>query len=180
MKWMVCGAFLGMASFSQISAQTPLDVKTGEWETTTTSQGMGGAMPALPPGMLDKLPPEQRAKMEERMKAMSGPSTRTSKSCVTKENLANAFQSKDVPASCKYSFTTSTRSKQEGTVSCETERAKSNGTFSFEAIDSGHAKGQIKTTTTMAGREGQGMNLALTFDSKWVGPVCAEEKGKGK
>src|SRR5882724_1490051 len=47
----------------------PLDVKTGLWETTTTNTH-SGEMP-LPAELLDRLTPEQRARMEARMKANS-------------------------------------------------------------------------------------------------------------
>ena len=46
---------------------TPLDVKLGQWESTLTTESNG--LPPIPPEVLDRLSPEQRAKMEERMKA---------------------------------------------------------------------------------------------------------------
>src|SRR5215831_17213660 len=64
----------------------PMDVKTGEWETTVTMQMGGlqaaGKMPAIPPEQLSKMPPEQRARIESAMKALGGaPTTTTSKNC---------------------------------------------------------------------------------------------------
>ncbi|HTE88846.1 MAG TPA: hypothetical protein VK639_07845 [Terriglobales bacterium] len=47
----------------------PLNVKTGLWETTTT-RITSGEIP-IPAEMLARLTPEQRAKMEARMKANS-------------------------------------------------------------------------------------------------------------
>lgn len=51
---------------------TPLDVKLGQWETTSTTNTTGIAM-AILPDVLDKLLPDQRAKIEERIKASQGP-----------------------------------------------------------------------------------------------------------
>ncbi|HEY1242524.1 MAG TPA: hypothetical protein VGF16_18310, partial [Bryobacteraceae bacterium] len=65
----------------------PMDVKTGLWESTMTNQ-MSGQMP-IPAEALAKLTPEQRARIEQAMKARAsqGPKTSTNRSCVTKEQL---------------------------------------------------------------------------------------------
>ncbi len=70
---------------------TPLNVKTGEWESTMTNE-TSGQMP-IPQEMLDKMTPEQRARMEAAMKArgMQGPRTIVNKQCVKKEDLDKPF-----------------------------------------------------------------------------------------
>ena len=70
---------------------TPLDVKLGQWESTMTSETTG--LPPIPQELLDRLPPEQRAKMEERLKANAskGPKTTVNKSCLKKEDLDKAL-----------------------------------------------------------------------------------------
>src|SRR5690348_14518665 len=67
----------------------PMNVKPGLWETTTTIT-VAGEMP-IPAEVLNRLTPEQRARMEARMKANSSghTNTNTHKSCVTKEDLEN-------------------------------------------------------------------------------------------
>ena len=50
-----------------VAQNTPLNVKTGEWEATITNE-TSGQMP-IPQEMIDKMTPEQRAKMEAMMKA---------------------------------------------------------------------------------------------------------------
>ncbi len=61
------------------------NMKTGAWEVTYTSVRTGML---LPPEMLERLPPERRAKMEEAMKARSGqPMTRVHKGCITQRDL---------------------------------------------------------------------------------------------
>jgi len=55
------------------SGQSPLNVKPGEWESTI-SNDTRGQLP-VPQEMIDKMSPEQRAKMEAMMKArgLGGP-----------------------------------------------------------------------------------------------------------
>src|SRR5579872_2042775 len=69
------------ASVVRAADPVPLDVKTGQWEATVTSQitGLPQARPQLSPDQLAKLPPEQRAKVEAMM--AGGAHTSTSKSC---------------------------------------------------------------------------------------------------
>ena len=85
----------------------PLDMKTGEWEYTVTTQ-MGGMtpagapkqMPQIPPEQLAKMPPDVRAKVEAQLKqaqaVMNGqPTTTTNKNCVKKEDpgsIENCFK----------------------------------------------------------------------------------------
>ena len=66
----------------------PLNVKLGLWEMNTTTKS-GGEMP-ISPELLNKLTPEQRAKLEESMKAHSGAheTTNTYKTCLTKEKMS--------------------------------------------------------------------------------------------
>src|SRR5689334_10995600 len=65
----------------------PLNVKLGLWETTSTITTKGQV--PVSDEMLSRLTPEQRARVEERMKAQAGDrtTTHTYKSCLTKEKL---------------------------------------------------------------------------------------------
>ena len=45
----------------------PLDVKTGQWESTMTGQTTG--MPPIPDDVLNRMTPEQRAKIQAAMQA---------------------------------------------------------------------------------------------------------------
>jgi Protein of unknown function (DUF3617) len=98
-------------------AQTPLNVKTGEWESTLTNETTG-QMP-IPQEMIDKMTPEQRAKMEAMMKArgMQGPRTTVTKHCVKKEDLDKPFGNDN--KSCKQNIVTSSATKQEIHLECD-------------------------------------------------------------
>src|SRR5581483_11215497 len=70
---------LGSAAWGE---KLPFNVKTGLWETTST-------LP-MSPELLAKLTPEQRARVEAALKGEANngkPTTRTYKSCLTKEQL---------------------------------------------------------------------------------------------
>jgi hypothetical protein len=170
-----------------VLAQTTLDLKTGEWETTTVTQSSGlGGLATLPPGLLDKMPPEQRAAFEQRMKAAQAPHTTTRRHCTTKEDLAKGFHPPNERENCQYTIKTSTRTKQEMVVACQSDKMKTNGMFQVEAIDTGNVKGTMQMTSVLGnvgggevkGLAGQTANMSFSFTSKWIGPVCSESAKK--
>jgi hypothetical protein len=145
----------------------PLNVKLGLWETTHTTT-MSGEMP-IPPEMLAKLTPEQRAKMEERMKANSAgrTTTSTSKSCLTKEKLEQAPFS-DRGKECAPTILTSTSSNAVIKFTCDMSGMKMSGTINVEALTPENVKGSAQTTAT----GNHTMNVNATFTSKWLGSSC--------
>ena len=148
---------------------TPLNVKTGEWESTMTNETTG-QMP-IPQELLDKMTPEQRAKMEAAMKArgMQGPRTIVNKHCVKKEDLDKPFANEN--KGCKQTIVTSSSSKQEVHMECEVGGGKQVGTLKLEASDSSTVKGSMQMTASNGGRT---MNVNSTFSAKWLGPACTE------
>src|SRR5208283_3141677 len=58
----------------------PMDVKLGLWETTMTNQTDISSM--IPPEVLSKMTPEQRAQMEAAVNGRGGPRTNVSKHCI--------------------------------------------------------------------------------------------------
>ncbi len=109
---------------SGLIAGQGLNVKTGQWDTTTTiNLGGGAGAPALPPGALDRLPPDQRARIGAQLKASQG-RTSTSTRCVTKEDVAKGFQPANLPTTCRYNLTVSTATQQKMTVTCDTDKGK--------------------------------------------------------
>jgi hypothetical protein len=148
---------------------TPLNVKTGEWESTMTNETTG-QMP-IPQEMLDKMTPEQRAKMEAMMKArgMQGPRTTINKHCVKKEDLDKPFANEN--KACKQTVLTSSATKQEVHMECEVGGGKQVGTLKLEAPDSSTVKGSMQMAASNGGRT---MNVNSIFSAKWLGPACTE------
>ena len=169
-------SILGAALAAGLTSAQSINVKPGQWETTTNMSAPGGApaMPQLPPGALDRLPPEQRAKIEAQLKAAGGPRTNTSTGCVTADDVAKGFKPGNMPAYCSYNLTVSTAKQQKMNVTCSTDKVQTTGTVQVDIVDSENVKGQIQMATTTPA--GQTMNTNMTFTSKWVGATCTEKK----
>lgn len=149
----------------------PMNVKTGQWETTVTGQMTG--MPAIPPEALARMTPEQRAKLESAMGGL-GAKPMVSTNCRTKEKLAQAWSTGQAAMkSCTTTLLTSTSSKQEVHVECDREGRKTSGTIKVEAVDSEHIRGSFQMTA--AGDGNHTMNMNYTFTEKWLGAACTEK-----
>lgn len=147
-----------------------LNVKPGQWEATVTSQMTG--LPPIPPEVLDKLTPEQRQMMEQRMKGNQTPRTQTSKSCITKEQIEKGFDLGNNDQSCTRTVISSTSSKQELKIECSNGNNKSTGTVRIEASSSESVKGSMQMTMSGGGRS---MNMSNSFTAKWLGPACEKD-----
>jgi len=152
-------------------AVEPLNVKLGQWETTTTTQTAG--LPPIPQEIMDKMTPEQRAMMEQRMKGNGTARTITNKSCMTKDDLDKAMKLGADEQGCSRTVITSTSTRQEIKVECNREGAKAAGTVKIEATSSDTVKGSMQMAVTTNGHT---MNVNNSFTSKWLGPVCEKEK----
>src|SRR6266480_4300901 len=124
---------VAMAGAALLPAQK-IDVKTGLWETTTTTESSG--MPSMPGMDLSKLPPEKRGQIEAMVKARQakGPQVHTSRNCVTQDQLSKQlFQdNKEEPANCKRTIVSSTSSTQDVKIECTGAR-KMSGEAKFTA-----------------------------------------------
>lgn len=152
-------------------AQT-LDVKTGLWETTVTSEMSG--MPGID---TSKMTPEQRARIEAALKGRGGrgPSTSVVRTCMTKEKLDKmAFHemAQNSNPSCKTSVVSSSRSVVDMKMECSGPR-KSTGTMHFEAASRESMKGTVKLAT---GDETHPMTINLSMTGKWLGDDCGDVK----
>jgi hypothetical protein len=156
------------------AALQPLNIKPGLWEQTLNST-VAGEMP-IPAEMLNRLTPEQRARMEERMKANSAAHARTTtdKHCISKEDLQkNKFLNLDRSKECTPTITASTSTSAKGKMSCESEGMKMTGALEILAPDSEHVNGSWHATTNGGGHT---MNVDSTFTSTWLGSSCGNVK----
>ncbi|HTS06031.1 MAG TPA: DUF3617 domain-containing protein [Candidatus Eisenbacteria bacterium] len=145
----------------------PLNVKPGLWETTVTHK-VAGEMP-IPPGMLDKLSAEQRARLEQRMKSNPAGSTSTSKSCVTKQDLEKSPDFGEGKGECTYTIQTSTSTEAKGKYSCVTEGMNATGALDIVVVDQGNVKGTSHGTVSGSGHD---LQFDSSFTSKWVSANC--------
>jgi hypothetical protein len=173
MRTTLCGLIL-LISVAVLAATKlqPLNVKVGLWEvsqTVTTS----GQLP-ISADALSKLSPEQRARIEERMKANSAPTTRTTthKSCMTKEKLQTdpMFLEK---SNCTWTVLTSTSSKADLRGVCVEQDVKAHMALHVEALNSENVKGSSQGSVSGGDHT---MNANSTFIAKWVGSACGNVK----
>ena len=169
-----CALFLLVVFAAQIlGAQEllPLDVKTGLWEVTHTSQT--GGMPPLPSQL--RLTPEQRAKIEEAWKANAAERAKPqiTKTCITKEKLTKETPFGENQPSCKRTVLTSTSSKLETRVQCDVEGVKNVGTFQVEALSQESVKGAVHMTTSGGDHT---LNMTSSFTANWIAPACGDVK----
>jgi hypothetical protein len=152
-------------------APPPLDIRPGMWEGTTTTETTG--TPAIPPEILAKMTPEQKAMLEARMKA--GPKTTVRKHCITKEELNKGLMFGDDHGSCQRTVVNGSSSKQEIRIECGNSGVKASGTIHVEAIDPEHVKFSVQVTS---GDGSHSMKINTTGTSKWVSAPCTSDEKK--
>jgi Protein of unknown function (DUF3617) len=178
-----CSTILALGAFAQTrDAQEnstrpkvqiqPLNVKPGLWETTATYKTSGA--PPIPPETMAKLSPQQRARLEERMKANSAGSANTStdKHCVTKEEIEKADFGQG-KGECTYTVETSTSTQVKGKYSCNVEGMAVNGAIDITAADNEHITGSTQGTLNGGGRT---MNVETNFSSKFLSASCGDTR----
>jgi hypothetical protein len=160
---------LSVATWAADKAQ-PLKLKAGLWEVTTVTTSSDLPVPAT---ILDKLTPEQRARMEERISARKADPGRTTikKLCVTRKQLEDGIPFRPDRKSCRRMAVTSSGSTVEMRIECVSrpQAGRSEETLEIEAIDSQTIRGFIRLTA----KGGQGAESNTTFTARWIGPVCS-------
>ncbi len=154
---------------------TPLDVKMGLWQVTSTTTTNGAI--GLPPELLAQMTPEQRARYEAAMtRGGNGtPRATTYKSCLKdeKELSEDPFSAlKSHPeVECEKKSVKSTSTDVEVSGSCTAKEADAKGDFhiSFHALNSEHVVGTGQSSMTMNGRS---MKSTMKYESKWLGATC--------
>lgn len=160
---LACATIAGIVLF----AAEPLNVKLGQWETTTSMQMSG--MPAIPQDALDKMTPQQRQMIEDRMKSMQGKPT-TTKYCVKQEDVDKAMKFGTDDRDCTRTIVTSTSTAQEIKIECNRDGNKSTGVVRVDASNRENVKGTIRMNVASSG--GRNMTMNGSFTSKWLGATC--------
>jgi hypothetical protein len=170
-KWMLAIAVcLGAGLVWAAGSYQPLNVKTGLWESTWSSTVTG--QPPIPPDMLAKMTPEQRARFEAMMSKMAHGTSDTRKSCLTKENLEkDPFNRGD--KSCTETVVSSSSHEMNVHEVCTHENSKMDVSVHIVASDSEHVTGIIKSNMTGSGHN---MSVDGKLTSKWLAPVCGDVK----
>jgi hypothetical protein len=144
-----------------------LNVRTGLWQMTYLTQFAG--TPTMPKETLDKLTPEQRARLAaaQRNVPKTGPQSSTEKTCVTAKDLQEgAFRAdaSDTENKCTYKMTAQTATLQQGSSSCN--GGKNTGQIRIEALSREKVRGRM----SMAG---PGFSSDIQVSGQWLSASCA-------
>jgi hypothetical protein len=153
------------------------NAKEGLWEMTVSTGGTG--MQGMNADQLAKLPPEQRAMVEQMMKqkgiSMNGNSI-TIKSCVTKDKIAKgeAFSdSRKDSGDCTRTVTKQTANHFEAKFHCNGKKGEvTEGTVNVDIVGDG-VKGVTHMTNTS---DGNTRAFDSNFTSKYLGANCGDLK----
>ncbi len=152
---------------------TPLNVKTGQWQSTTTI-AVTGSM-GIPPEMEAKLTPEQRTRMQAAMDSSGSGQTHTTndKSCLKQEDLTrdpfNAGKN-DEGMKCRENLVRSTSSDADVELTCTDPRGNtSEFRITFHAIDQEHVTGTGHGNVNMYGHT---MKSDWKMQSQWLQASC--------
>ncbi len=143
------------------------NAKPGAWEMTFAGLATGTM---IPPDVLAKMPPEQRARIEQSMQARSGkPGTHATKSCITKEDLDQnrilKEEAEDEPG-CATKVISKSSSKMVLERSCPPPHA-STSRMAMETTTPESIVASIDTD-----RAGSG-NAHIDIKGRWLGASCA-------
>lgn len=148
-----------------------LAVKTGLWESTETVQISGVKIPA---DQLAKMPPAQRAQMEEMLKKMGvgAPRTTVHKWCLTAKDLQEDtfFGPQDEGDNCQHKLVASTSKRREWTFQCNSPDGIGSGHLVIEASSDTQVHGTMEGQMARASGSGS-MNTKI--EAKWVAASCA-------
>jgi len=141
-----------------------LEIKTGAWEVTENTAMSG--MP-IPKEALDKMPAEQRARVEASMHARAGSGKpHTIRSCVTQQDLDRGQLMRSEEPNCKCKVITQNARHLEMEEVC-TGPEPSQAHFKFDATSNERYTGSIDMT------RGDG-KVHVDMSGHWVGATCTK------
>ncbi len=162
-------------------AQTALDMRTGLWEVKSERSSTGmppmPTMPSIPPEALAKLPPAQRAQIENAMKARGSMATgtRVSKFCVTEEGLRKSpdFSMADGKMRCTRTQESRTARGWQVEEACRSDGGTQTVSVRYEVVN----RETIEGTVDIAMRDrGHDITMKQTMHGRWLGPDCGDVK----
>lgn len=156
-----------------------LDVRTGLWEVTTKRSSTGmprmPAMPTLPPEMLARLPPAQRAQIENMMKTRRNvaPGVQAHKVCITQASLDKTPDFGPAERDC--TRTKDSRSARGWQVQqvCRAGGSKQTMNIRYDVVN----RETIKGTVDIAMRDGaDAITMKQEMQGRWLGADCGDVK----
>ena len=170
-------AYVGAALLCSSAAMADkINVKTGLWEMTTATEMNGAAakMPVIPPDVLAKMPPEQRARMEQMMKNSPGAGEHKRQFCVTEKDLERGFEpQQDQYRSCKRTSLKVTGTSQEMHMECNGNKYQGTGVMKMNTPDRETLVGTMEMNMTDGTHP---MSMKVHMTGKWLSANCGSVK----
>ena len=149
---------------------TTLDIQPGLWERVTSVTIEGGAEPH---GLnLERLTPEQRARIEERLAERSQPTTRKTLQCVTPavvQEWSNFEAHERETPDCKRTFVEESPRHIRYTASCNGGRTTGEFEFTASAADRVDARMYVVERTDAGERR-----IRTVWQGRWLAASCGE------
>jgi hypothetical protein len=163
---------MAMLACASVRAE-PLRVKPGLWETTTATEKKSSNQPTN----LERLTPEQRAKVEKKLAERVKRETSTVQACLDEARVRSgeAFIGKTHQATCSRIIRTQTANDLIATVECIGENIMS-GRIAMHASDPEHMNGTVEVTYGAPGRLQLQTNSKIT--GRWLKAECGSMTGK--
>ena len=167
---------VGVTMLVAHAAQPALNVKLGLWETQVNPQISGDLATSIPDEQLQKMTPEQRAKMQQAMQAMQASMAQPhlAKDCMTAEKLAKGFNfGTEESPQCRTTIVTNSGSEFESHQECAENGGSRSTSIHIIAKSSDHITGEIRSNTTKGGKV---MAFNATMEGRWLGSDCGAIK----
>ena len=165
---------LGVLGYAGAALGAAPDVKTGLWERTVTRQMEGP--PVSPVADLSKLPPEQRARIEQMLaqSVTTAPTTAVVRYCITPDT-ARTWESfgrnERDDANCEHTVQDSTPRSVRMAVTCDA--GKRTGTVEFAAASPDRVTGSM---VFVIKEEHGDRKIRVDIDSRFVSADCGAVK----
>ena len=155
-------------------AAPALDLQPGLWEIRLTVRTSG--RPPMPPEVLAKLTPQERARIEAKAKerAAEGPQTTVKKSCLHESDLLQPLMLTfgGEGQGCRQTVVEASPTRQQIKVQCGKGAPMGGGTIQIEAVDPKNAKVTSQWFATDGSRS---LKMSSTATLKWLGAICELE-----
>jgi hypothetical protein len=168
-KSSLIGALINVSlAVSAADKTQPLNLRLGLWQMTYTTDRSSAV--SIPPELLAKLTPEQRARTEARLKARAarGPHIDTKRFCLTEEKLNKAIFDENDNQSCQRTIVASSSRVLQFKQECAAADAKRTFDGRIEALDPETLKGSLKANST-----GNSANVTDLL-GRWIGADCGD------
>lgn len=164
---------LVMLPASADQAKVKLDAATGLWEVTTHPQ-MSGTL-KIPEEQLQKLSPEQRARIEAALQSATANAKQEHviQECLTPEQRAKGFDLGNEGSACKTTVIRNTSTELEVRRECTTNNDLHTTTERFQMSGPRRVSGTVDATMAQGGEP---MSMHMTIEGRWLSADCGDIK----